>query len=112
MCEIKELTYQVEEGRTEMRLYKDKNNNMQTIAHVALIQGEEIREYTEERMMRGDHRENPRYPPAKRMRTDVPEAVAIMRSITKIRDDLNKVIRKYTENKNSRVIIAGVELNL
>ena len=97
MCEIKELTYQVEEGRTEMRLYKDKINDMQSIAHVALIQGEEIREYTEERMLRGDLKTNPHHAPTKKMRMDIPEVATIMRTVVKIRDDLNKVIRKYTE---------------
>ena len=96
LMEIKELTYQVEEGRTEMHLYKDKINDMQTIAHVALIQGEEIRNYSEERMIRGDFKENPRHPPVITAR-DSPEVPAIMRSVIKHRNDLNKLIRKYTE---------------
>ena len=70
---------------------------MQSIAHDALIRGEEIREYMEERVMRGELRSNPAHPPAKQMRTDIPEVVTIVRSLMKTRDDLNKLIRKYTK---------------
>ena len=37
LLEIKDLTYLVEEVRTNMRLYKDKINAMQSIVHVVLI---------------------------------------------------------------------------
>ena len=96
MLEIKELEYMLEESRTENRLYRDKLNDLEGITHVALIHGQEIREYGEQQRIRGQFKNNPTHPPAE-TENDAPDRAIIMATIKKSRDEMSKLIAKYSD---------------
>ena len=82
MLEIKGIEYMLGECRTENHLYRDKINDLEAISHMALIHGEEIREYGEKQRISSQHKYNPIHPPAEN-KNDTPVGRAIIMATVK-----------------------------
>lgn len=96
VLKIKELEYMLEETKTENRLYRDKVGDLEAISNVALMHGEEIRDYGEEQRIGGQYKHNPCHQPAEKGRCET-DLEVVLKSITRTRDELNKVITKYSD---------------